>query len=50
MLGSLSRADSFHYFVAECFSVPTLIINDSNAMELTCDSIVQSAAETICRC
>ena len=45
MSGSLSRADSFDSFLAECFSVPTSTIDDSNAMELTCDPVVQSAAD-----
>ena len=44
MSGSLSRADSFESFLAECFDVPTSTI-DSDTMESTCDSVVQSAAD-----
>ena len=44
MSSSLNRADSFDSFLVECFSVPTSIINDSDSMGLTCDSVVQRAA------
>ena len=44
MSGSLSRADSFESFHAECFNVPSSTI-DSDTMESTCDSVVQSAAD-----
>ena len=45
MSGSLSRADPFDSFLAEFFSVPTSTIDNSNAMESTCDSVLQSAAD-----
>ena len=45
MSGSLSRADSFDSFLAECFSVPTSIINDSDSMELAFDLVVQSTVD-----
>ena len=45
MSGSLNRADSFDSSLAECFSVPTPIINDNDSMGLTCDSVVQSAVD-----
>ena len=45
MSGSLSRADCFDSFLLECFSVPTSTIDGDDAMELTCASVVQSAAD-----
>ena len=45
MSGSLNRADSFDSFLAECSSVLSSIINDSDSIELTCDSVVQSAVD-----
>ena len=44
MSGSLSRADSFESFLAECFNVPSSTI-DSDTMESTCDSVVQSVSD-----
>ena len=44
MSGSLSQADSFESFLAECFDVPTSII-DSDVTESTCDSVVQSVSD-----
>ena len=45
MSGSLSRADSFDSFLAECFSVPTSTIYGGSATELTCVSVVHCAAD-----
>ena len=45
MPGSLSRADAFDSFLAERFSILASIINDSNAMESTCNLVVQSAID-----
>ena len=44
MSGSLSRADFFDSFLAECQFVASTI-DDGNAMELTCASVVQNAAD-----
>ena len=45
MLGSLNRVDSFDSFLAECFSIPTSTSNNDNLIELTCDSVVESAVD-----
>ena len=45
MSSSLNRVDSFDFFLAECFSISTLINNNNDLMGLTCDSVVQSAVD-----
>ena len=43
MSGSLNRVASFDSFLAECFSVQTSTSNNNDLIELTCNSVVESA-------
>ena len=45
MSGLLNSVDSFDSFLVECFRVPSSTNNNNDLIELTCDSVVESAVD-----